>query len=62
VNDQAAPHNPTAGTHHKINDDEWDDSDDDYDEAEAHDRWHRWYHAGCADCDLRADRIEAGRP
>lgn len=39
-----------------------DDLEPDYDEAEAHDRWHRWYHAGCTDCDLRADWIEAGRP
>jgi hypothetical protein len=32
------------------------------DEWDAHDREHRWYHAGCDDCDERANWIEAGRP
>ncbi len=35
---------------------------DEYEDPDPHELAHRWYHAGCADCDLRADWIEAGRP
>lgn len=43
-----------------LDDDDWeDDEEDDWDE---HDQLHPWYRAGCTDCDLRADWLEAAQP
>jgi hypothetical protein len=41
---------------------EWDAEPDEQDDVDEHDAVHRWYHAGCADCDVRADWLEAQRP
>jgi hypothetical protein len=35
---------------------------DEPDDWDQHDAAHRWYHAGCDDCEARANWLEAGRP